>query len=59
MTAREAIKMLEWGGFRFVRQNGTSHRIYKKDNVMIPVPMHPGDLSPKVEHRIKKAVGLK
>ena len=51
--------MLEWGGFRFVRQNGTSHRIYKKDNVMIPVPMHPGDLSPKVEHQIKKAVGLK
>ncbi len=59
MTAREAIKMLERCGFRFVRQNGTSHRIYKKDKVMIPVPMHPGDLSPKVEHQIKKAVGLK
>lgn len=59
MKPREAEKALRKAGFVEVRQNGTSHKIFKKDKMLVPVPMHPKDLSPKVEHRIKKAAGLK
>jgi predicted RNA binding protein YcfA (HicA-like mRNA interferase family) len=59
ITSKEAIRLLKKGGFKEVRQNGTSHKIFKKGQILVPVPIHPGDLSPKVEHNIKKAAGLK
>ena len=59
MKPREAEKALRAAGFVEVRHNGTSHKIFKKDGKLVPVPMHPKDLSPKVENIIKKAAGLK
>ncbi len=36
---------MERGGFYLVRQRG-SHAQYKKGNLLVTVPMHPGDLNP-------------
>lgn len=44
LKPKELIKFLESIGYEFERQKGTSHRIYKKDDITIPVPMHNKDI---------------
>lgn len=36
---------LERGGFRLVRQKG-SHAQFKRGNLLVTVPAHPGDIKP-------------
>jgi len=38
---------LEKAGFRLVRQKG-SHIQFKRGNLLVTVPNHPGDLNPQV-----------
>jgi len=42
---------LEKAGFRKVRQKG-SHIQFKRGNLLVTVPNHPGDLNPQVLHSI-------
>jgi predicted RNA binding protein YcfA (HicA-like mRNA interferase family) len=47
LKPREVIAALEKAGFRQVRQKG-SHVQFKRGNLLITVPHHPGDLNPQV-----------
>lgn len=58
MTARETIRRLKRDGWVEEGQSG-SHKIFIKDNRMIVVPAHKGDLKPGVEKDIKKKAGWK
>jgi len=42
ISSKELVKILEKNGFRFVRQSGTSHAIYKRfsDKRRVSVPIH-------------------
>lgn len=42
-TVREVISRLKREGWRKIRQNGTSHRIFAKDGRTIPVAGKPGE----------------
>ena len=44
---RRVIRALEKAGFRQVRQHG-SHLQLKRGNLLVTVPVHPGDLNPTV-----------
>jgi predicted RNA binding protein YcfA (HicA-like mRNA interferase family) len=44
---RQIIAVLEKAGFRQVRQKG-SHVQFKRGNLLVTVPNHPGDLNPYV-----------
>ena len=44
---QELAKFLESQGFVFDRARGTSHHIYKKDGISVPVPFHKGKDVPK------------
>lgn len=44
---RRVIRALEKAGFRQVRQHG-SHLQLKRGNLLVTVPVHPGDLNPIV-----------
>ncbi len=56
MTAREVETILERAGFVFVRQ--TSHRLWRKDELMVPVPAHRGDLKIGTLRGIIKDAGM-
>lgn len=45
LKAREVISALQRAGFHLVRQHG-SHAQFKKGNLLVTVPVHPGDLHP-------------
>jgi len=47
LRPREVIAALEKAGFRKVRQKG-SHIQFKRGNLLVTVPNHPGDLNPQV-----------
>jgi predicted RNA binding protein YcfA (HicA-like mRNA interferase family) len=47
LKPREVIAALEKDGFRQVRQRG-SHVQLKRGNLLVTVPIHPGDLRPQV-----------
>lgn len=47
LKPREVIAALEKAGFRQVRQRG-SHVQFKRGNLLVTVPHHPGDLNPQV-----------
>jgi predicted RNA binding protein YcfA (HicA-like mRNA interferase family) len=47
LKPRQVIAALEKAGFRQVRQKG-SHVQFKRGNLLITVPNHPGDLNPHV-----------
>jgi predicted RNA binding protein YcfA (HicA-like mRNA interferase family) len=47
LRPRQAIAALEKAGFRQVRQRG-SHIQFKRGNLLVTVPNHPGDLNPQV-----------
>ena len=51
LKSRQAMAILEKAGFRRVRQRG-SHVQYKRGNLLVTVPNHPGDLNPQVLHSI-------
>ncbi|HHT9132815.1 MAG TPA: type II toxin-antitoxin system HicA family toxin [Candidatus Tripitaka californicus] len=59
ITAAEAIRALERGGFFLVRQSG-SHKIYKnKEGKRVTIPYHAGKiLHPKVLKSILKDADL-
>jgi predicted RNA binding protein YcfA (HicA-like mRNA interferase family) len=56
-TARNVMRVLREIGFVEVRAAG-SNRIFKRGDMMIPVPYHPGDLNRKTFHRTLKQAGL-
>jgi predicted RNA binding protein YcfA (HicA-like mRNA interferase family) len=47
LTPRRVVAALKRLGFHKVRQQG-SHLRLKRGNLLVTVPMHPGDLSPRV-----------
>jgi len=47
LKPRQVIAALETAGFRQVRQKG-SHIQFKRGNLLVTVPGHPGDLNPQV-----------
>ena len=47
LRPRQVIAALEKAGFRQVRQRG-SHILFKRGNLLVTVPNHPGDLNPQV-----------
>jgi predicted RNA binding protein YcfA (HicA-like mRNA interferase family) len=47
LKPRQVIAALEKAGFRQVRQKG-SHVQFKRGNLLVTVPNHPGDLNPSV-----------
>ncbi|MBF0473777.1 MAG: type II toxin-antitoxin system HicA family toxin [Nitrospirae bacterium] len=58
LTAQEAETMLLNAGYEMIRSKG-SHRIYKKDNRRIVVPMHAGiTLHPKIIKQVIKSLNL-
>jgi len=47
LKPRQITSALEKAGFRKVRQKG-SHIQFKRGNLLVTVPNHPGDLNPQV-----------
>jgi predicted RNA binding protein YcfA (HicA-like mRNA interferase family) len=47
LRPRQVIAALEKAGFRQVRQRG-SHIQFKRGNLLVTIPNHPGDLNPLV-----------
>ena len=47
LKPRQVMSALEKAGFRQVRQRG-SHIQFKRGNLLVTVPNHPGDLNPQV-----------
>jgi predicted RNA binding protein YcfA (HicA-like mRNA interferase family) len=47
LKPRQVMAALEKASFRRVRQRG-SHVQYKRGNLLVTVPNHPGDLNPQV-----------
>lgn len=47
LKPRQAMAALEKAGFRRVRQRG-SHAQFKRGNLLVTVPVHPGDVNPSV-----------
>ncbi len=47
LKSRQIIAGLEKAGFRQVRQKG-SHIQFKRGNLLVTLPNHPGDLNPQV-----------
>jgi predicted RNA binding protein YcfA (HicA-like mRNA interferase family) len=47
LKPRQVIAALKRAGFRQVRQKG-SHLQFKRGNLLVTVPNHPGDLNPQV-----------
>jgi predicted RNA binding protein YcfA (HicA-like mRNA interferase family) len=47
LKPRQVIAALEKAGFRLVRQKG-SHIQFKRGNLLVTVPNHPGDLNPNI-----------
>ena len=57
-TVREVIKRLESEGWKLIRQNGTSHRIFGKDGTIIPIAGKPGEhLDRGTYGKIKRLAG--
>ena len=59
MSGKEVCKVIEKDGWIFVRQRGTSHKIYKKKGVreLVTVPMH-ATVSIGVLKNIERITGL-
>jgi len=57
LRPHQVIVALEKGGFRQVRQRG-SHVQLKRGNLLVTVPVHPGDLNPQTLHSILRQAQL-
>jgi len=56
-TPKRLVAALKRLGFYEVRQEG-SHLRLKRGNLLVTVPMHPGDLSPRVLRSILRQARL-
>lgn len=56
LTSKEVIRRLKREGWQEVRQAG-SHKQFKRGNLRITVPDHPGDLKPGTERDIRRKAG--
>jgi len=60
MKFREVDKLLRDNGWTpDSKGNGSSHVIYRKNNKIVPVPDHPGDIPKGTLAAIKRQAGLK
>lgn len=60
MKYDELHRIVLANGWVVLRQNGTSHIIYKKGNKTYPVPYHKGkEVGKGLERKIRKEMGLK
>lgn len=57
LKPREVIAALEKAGFRQVRQKG-SHIQFKRGNLLVTVPNHPGDINVQVLKSILRQAQL-
>jgi predicted RNA binding protein YcfA (HicA-like mRNA interferase family) len=57
LKSRDVIRALQKAGFLEHRQRG-SHKIFKKDNLRVVVPVHPRDLKKGTIHSIIEQAGL-
>ncbi|MBI4729991.1 MAG: type II toxin-antitoxin system HicA family toxin [Acidobacteria bacterium] len=57
LKPRELVGALERAGFRSVRQRG-SHLQLKRGNLLVTIPMHPGDLNPQVLRSVMRQARL-
>ncbi len=57
LTPREVVRILERGGFTFVRQKG-SHRMYVKGHLRVTVAYHNAPLKRRTLKHIIKQSGL-
>jgi predicted RNA binding protein YcfA (HicA-like mRNA interferase family) len=57
LKLRQVVAALEKAGFRQVRQKG-SHIQFKRGNLLVTVPNHPGDLNPHVLKSILRQAQL-
>jgi len=57
LKARQVIRALENAGFYEVRQRG-SHLQLKRGNLLVTVPVHPGDLNPGTLRSIIRQAGM-
>ncbi|MBK9007419.1 MAG: type II toxin-antitoxin system HicA family toxin [Anaerolineae bacterium] len=53
LKPRQVLSALEKAGFRQVRQKG-SHIQFKRGNLLVTVPNHPGDINPQVLRSIMR-----
>lgn len=60
MKYDELHRIVLANGWVVLRQNGTSHIIYKKGSKTYPVPYHKGkEVGKGLERKIRKEMGLK
>jgi predicted RNA binding protein YcfA (HicA-like mRNA interferase family) len=57
MTEREILKLLKNADWEITE--GKKHHKALKDNKMIPIPKHPGDIPTGTVNKILKLAGLK
>ena len=59
MKYDELHRIVLSNGWTVLRQNGTSHVIYKKGSMTYPVPYHKGkEVGKGLERKIRKDMGL-
>ena len=58
MNIKRVVKALENDGWKLVRQKG-SHMIYKKNNIICPIPNHKGDIPKGTLANIIRITGVK
>lgn len=60
MKSDELHRLVRANGWVKLRQQGTSHIIYKKGSITYPVPYHGAkEVGKKLENKIRKDMGLK
>lgn len=60
MKYSEFHRLIKKQGWRELYQDGTSHIIYEKDGVKVPVPFHGAkEIGKGLVQKIKKQMGLK
>jgi predicted RNA binding protein YcfA (HicA-like mRNA interferase family) len=59
VNADEMVRALRRAGFSVVRQEGSHATLrHESSGRSVTVPMHPGDMSVRLTHRILKQAGL-
>lgn len=60
MKYRELTELLKVAGWEFERNGKGSHKVWRKGNLIIPVPDHGGkEINPGLVKAIKKQAGIK
>ncbi len=62
MSSKKFIKLLTYGGARFIRQRGTSHAIFEREKdgrvYRAPVVMAKSELTPKYMKLVLRQLGF-